>query len=594
MNDKFKKRNWIKNVAIIFLVIMLILTFFSNTIMNYSLPQVATVYVQPGSITAKVRGTGMVEASDPYNVVATEGRKIESVAVSVGQVVQKGDVLFYLEDSESEELKTAQDTLEDLENAYMLAILTGNISSDVFDRVESGEDTSLSDYQEDVQDARDKVDSAQSSVDNHQDKVNDLSNQISVLEVTYVDVSAEQAALKTAQTNLENAQAELAYRQDVYESCASVANGYGISVEEANDAIADKLSIYNDAKANYDVVNNDPSSTDDAKAAAKDEMDAAYEAYIATTYTKTNLELAMNSLYNAQTNLTTAQGLVKNCQTAVDNATKALNDKLGTDNRDTTISNLRHQLVEAQNDLADAQDDLAKAQQGLSDLLSDIQSEINLSSQYEELQEQRALVEELKAKTTDGTVVAPVSGTVLSLYYSAGDTYYSGDTVAVLQDSAKGFTVTFPVTIEQSKKISVGDIAEISNAWYYGDIMASVTAIKPDPSNPQQNRLVQCSLTGDVVAGVNMSLSVGGKSANYDLTVPNSAIREDSNGKFILIVESKSIPLGNRYIATRVDVQVIASDDTQSAISAALYGYEYVITTASKPVEAGKQVRLTE
>ena len=594
MNDKFKKRNWIKNVAIIFLVIMLILTFFSNTIMNYSLPQVATVYVQPGSITAKVRGTGMVEASDPYNVVATEGRKIESVAVSVGQVVQKGDVLFYLEDSESEELKTAQDTLEDLENAYMLAILTGNISSDVFDRVESGEDTSLSDYQEDVQNARDKVDSAQSSVDSHQDKVNDLSNQISVLEVTYVDVSAEQAALKTAQTNLENAQAELAYRQDVYESCASVANGYGISVEEANDAIADKLAIYNDAKANYDVVNNDPSSTDDAKAAAKDEMDAAYEAYIAATYTKTNLELAMNSLYNAQANLTTAQGLVKNCQTAVDNATKALNDKLGTDNRDTTISNLRHQLVEAQNDLADAQDDLAKAQQGLSDLLSDIQSEINLSSQYEELQEQRALVEELKAKTTDGTVVAPVSGTVLSLYYSAGDTYYSGDTVAVLQDSAKGFTVTFPVTIEQSKKISVGDIAEISNAWYYGDIMASVTAIKPDPSNPQQNRLVQCSLTGDVVAGVNMSLSVGGKSANYDLTVPNSAIREDSNGKFILIVESKSSPLGNRYIATRVDVQVIASDDTQSAISAALYGYEYVITTASKPVEAGKQVRLTE
>ena len=594
MNDKFKKRNWIKNVAIIFLIIMLILTFFSNTIMNYSLPQVATVYVQPGSITAKVRGTGMVEASDPYNVVASEGRKIESVAVSVGQVVQKGDVLFYLEDSESEELKAAQDTLDDLENAYMLAILTGNISSDVFDRVESGEDTSLSDYQADVQNARDKVDSAQSSVDSHQDKVNDLSNQISVLEVTYVDVSAEQAALKTAQTNLENAQAELSYRQDVYESCASVANGYGISVEEANDAIADKLAIYNDAKANYDVVNNDPASTDAAKETAKDEMDAAYEAYIAATYTKTNLELAMNSLYNAQANLTTAQGLVKNCQTAVDNATKALNDKLGTDNRDTTISNLRHQLVEAQNDLAEAQDDLAKAQQGLSDLLSDIQSEINLSSQYEELQEQRALVEELKAKTTDGTVVAPVSGTVLSLYYSAGDTYYSGDTVAVLQDSAKGFTVTFPVTIEQSKKISVGDIAEISNAWYYGDIMASVTAIKPDPSNPQQNRLVQCSLTGDVVAGVNMSLSVGGKSANYDLTVPNSAIREDSNGKFILIVESKSSPLGNRYIATRVDVQVIASDDTQSAISAALYGYEYVITTASKPVEAGKQVRLTE
>ena len=54
-----------KNAAIVFLTIMLILTFFSNTIMNYSLPEVATQYVQSGSITAKVRGTGNVEATDP-------------------------------------------------------------------------------------------------------------------------------------------------------------------------------------------------------------------------------------------------------------------------------------------------------------------------------------------------------------------------------------------------------------------------------------------------------------------------------------------------------------------------------------------------
>ena len=52
--------------------------------------------------------------------------------------------------------------------------------------------------------------------------------------------------------------------------------------------------------------------------------------------------------------------------------------------------------------------------------------------------------------------------------------------------------------------------------------------------------------------------------------------------------------MGNRYIATRVDVEVLASDDNNTAISAPLYGYEYVITTSTKPVEAGKQVRLNE
>lgn len=101
-------------------------------------------------------------------------------------------------------------------------------------------------------------------------------------------------------------------------------------------------------------------------------------------------------------------------------------------------------------------------------------------------------------------------------------------------------------------------------------------------------------MSGDVQAGQSLSLSVGQKSQNYDLIVPTSAIREDNNGKFILTVESKSSPLGNRYIATRVDVEVLAQDDTQSAISAALYGYEYVITTSTKPVEAGKQVRLAD
>ena len=38
METNVKKREWVKTVAIIFLAVMLVLTFFSNTIMNHSLP----------------------------------------------------------------------------------------------------------------------------------------------------------------------------------------------------------------------------------------------------------------------------------------------------------------------------------------------------------------------------------------------------------------------------------------------------------------------------------------------------------------------------------------------------------------------------
>ena len=151
------------------------------------------------------------------------------------------------------------------------------------------------------------------------------------------------------------------------------------------------------------------------------------------------------------------------------------------------------------------------------------------------------------------------------------------------------------VTNEQAKKVQVGDNAELQNAWYYDDVQVVLASIKPDPDDPGQKKLLNFDVTGSSLQeGQALNISLGQRSAEYEYVVPNSAVREDNNGKFILIVESKSSPLGNRYIASRVDVEVLASDDNNTAISAGLFGYEYVITTSTKPVEAGKQVRLNE
>ena len=70
------RKDKIKNITIIFLLVMLILTFFSNTIMNYSLVEVSTQQVTSGQITSKVRGSGSVEASESYSVTIEETRKI--------------------------------------------------------------------------------------------------------------------------------------------------------------------------------------------------------------------------------------------------------------------------------------------------------------------------------------------------------------------------------------------------------------------------------------------------------------------------------------------------------------------------------------
>ena len=66
-----------------------------------------------------------------------------------------------------------------------------------------------------------------------------------------------------------------------------------------------------------------------------------------------------------------------------------------------------------------------------------------------------------------------------------------------------------------------------------------------------------------------------------------------ANGYFVLVITVKSSPLSNRYIATRVDVQVLAEDDTNAAVSGLSAG-DFVITTSNRPVESGHQVRMVE
>ena len=81
METKVKRREWVKTAAIVFLSVLLVLTFFSNTIMNHSLPEVAAQYVESGTINARIRGTGTVSANEVYSVTLSQTRKVNSVLV---------------------------------------------------------------------------------------------------------------------------------------------------------------------------------------------------------------------------------------------------------------------------------------------------------------------------------------------------------------------------------------------------------------------------------------------------------------------------------------------------------------------------------
>lgn len=566
-----KKREWVKNAAIVFLIILLILTFFSNTIQNYSLPEVATQYVENGSITAKIRGTGQVESGDPYNVKIKEVREVASVEVKVGDKVEEGQVLCYLTEEDSQELDQAkltlqqnQDALEKAQNAFELQLLTGDYDISIMQN--AGQTDSTSNYlsqiyalKEAIAAATQELATAQAKADEWTEKINAIDRQISITPSNIADVTNETKAVDEARKTL------------------------------------------NTITNNLTTAQNTLTSLDDQIKQERDRLESVSDGDASVLESLTAQRLTANqNVINLQSQQRTAQQRLENAQAALE-AKKASGDTTA------TISNLNQQRAVAQVELAKANDVVAQKTTALdtqktnySKLIKNISDAFGLSTAQDAITDaQEAVnkaqeeVDKLSKEALSGEIKAPISGLITSVNVKSGLETPSDGIVFTMQPEGKGYTMSFSVTNQQAQRLSVGDQAELVNSWRYDDISVTLASIKPDPNNPGQNKLLTFDVTGEsVIAGQTLNVSVGQKSSNYDMTVPNSAIREDSNGKFILIVESKSSPIGTRYIAVRVDVEVLASDDTRSAISGGLYGYEYVITTSTKPVEAGKQVRL--
>lgn len=243
MNEKDgkKRREWVKNAAIIFLTIMLVLTFFSNTIMNYSLPEVATQYVQSGTITAKVRGTGNVEATDPYNIKIEETRVIASVAVKQGDQIEKDQVIYYLEDEQSDELKTAEAELEDLKLTYMKGLFGSNVSSEVISKVANGNVDGFGALQAKVGDMQSRLEAAQTRVKECQDTLNNLTLQSTVNNNnSTINTIDEENQKAQASTDLSNAQTQESNAEAAFNRMKSE------KLESLNHQIKEKQSAISD------------------------------------------------------------------------------------------------------------------------------------------------------------------------------------------------------------------------------------------------------------------------------------------------------------------------------------------------------------
>ena len=655
------KRGWVKNAAIVFLSIMLVLTFFSNTILNRSLPEVAARYVESGTINAKIRGSGTVTAGESYDVVLEQTRKVESVYVHVGDFVNTGDVLFLLSNSDSEELKQAQKALDSMRLAYEKTLLSmdeadyaqenrniqkakealaeaqaellkNTVTTDEIlnaqlalrdaEKVQKELNTALADTEEYLAEASAEYNALEA-------KIEGWEAQLEVLEETIDDYKKQIKSLKNGSGDLEDELAEA--QKDLKkakESYASLRITYGADYDALKEA-AEQIAAGSDVIYQMAAIVKDREAADPQKIAYEklqpvlnqvntlEDKVAEYEALVdgqASVQEQIDklddaCDDAEDELDALEDDLDDAYDTLNDLEREVEGAEfqKAFQEEQVELQAD-TVAQLEEQyndLKAKQNDYESAKDRVESCQDTLDDLTFALaeqkkadgklaaSQQLDLDNALKEIQEQETLVAELQAESVGAEVTANVSGQISSLNVTAGRDAVAGDTLAVIEVVDRGYTVKLPVTNEQSQKVRIGDKADVTNYYWGEQLDVTLTSIITDPSNPGQGKLLVFTLTGDVSSGQNVTLSVGERSANFDAVIPNSALRTDTNGTFVLVLTVKHSPLGNRYIATRVDVNVLAQDDTTAAVSGLSMG-DYVITTSSKPLEAGMQVNMVE
>ena len=535
------KRDWVKNAIIIFLAVLLVLTFFSNTIMNYSLPEVAAQYPQSTTLTTKIRGSGTVESAQSYNVTVQETRTVAAVNVKKGDTIAAGDTLLTLDATESQELQDARTNLATVKLDYEKLKLPKN---------EDGAAAQAASLAQ----AQAAVTKAESDLATAQKYESDLK--------WYQDQEA--SAKSTLATKNQN--------KDYYASLVDNLNSQIGNVENTN---ADYLS----AKKRLE---DDPENED-----LKAEVQRIYDEQIAP-----QLASLTNQLAEAQQNLLNATYAASQAESAYTSAQDATSSFQSSNQDATSVS-------AAQSALQSAKDNLASLQATAKDTedtnaYNDSVAQLDLAAKEQEVKDAEAKVKALEEKTSAASIKSRYAGVVTEVNVAAGDTTTADTPLMVVELTEKGYTLKATVTKEQARTLKEGLQAEITNLWDSGITMTQ-TSITSDKNDPANSRVLTFAVTGDDVSvGQSLSFSVGDKNSSYDLVIPSAAIHTDADGSFVYTVQVKSSPLGNRYTVRKKTVTIVASDDNNSAVSGDLSADDFVITTATVPLEVGTQVRIAE
>ncbi len=588
MADKKKTRRWVIRAIVTFLAVMLLLTFFSNTIMNATIPKVVAEYAQWGnlSFTNSAKGTTVCSNQTDFKAPKSlEGRKIKEISASDYENVAEGQAVITL--YEVEDTSTYDTTVEEYED----------LKKSIYYDSKTPTTDSTKSFKDTVDTAKETVESANKS---------------------YAESKEKDSTIANAQSSLESKQAELTAVEAEIEAASA-------TVEEYETTVASLKSQLERVEKKIEEVKNAPTATPTAEPTATPTSDPSdpsdpttssdptTQTDPTTTEPTTTEPSLPNTLDELEAQKEDLEGQIADAEAVLEDAKSRLSsnsEKKAELNSD--ISDLQSTITSASQllDEDDAKNALDKANKSYSDAQKDLSdAQVNAGINEEKAADAKAKndkklkdyedkIKEMEESINTIDIKSPKTGVMTNIRVNQDDVIHEGDVLFSVMPDWEDIecTVEFNFSTDQAQSFYNGMELECDT---HGIDKVVVISIKPDKTSPRDRRVVKCQVQAETLyPGEEITVIAGQSNKNYDNVVPSSAVITDNSGDFVYALIEKSTPLGTKYTVKKIEVDIEATDGARTAIKAKGDGkldskYQY-ITRSEEPLKDGDRVRLQD
>ena len=345
------------------------------------------------------------------------------------------------------------------------------------------------------------------------------------------------------------------------------------------------------AQQSLDRAKEDYTRTDERTAAAVNEAKASLSAaQTAWDEAAKKLEALKSQTDPAPTEeeLAAARAALEEAEAALSEAKQAVGSAEAS--REDSLLSAKRSMENAESSLAQANEAYSQAQASASLTAQSNAAEAEALRLEKEKNDERidlltSLVE------AHGLVRAPRDTLLTACSLEQGQSCPEGESLQLAKDGSE-LLVQFSLPADQAEKVAVGQTVTVTQGS--ADAEATVRLVE---SNGEEEPGLITAVLPETAAGFNAGTAqaelVFSRTA-YDLCLPVSALRQDSQGSYVLTVEEKKTAFGIILTALRVPVTVLETDSAGqfAAVEGSIGGG--IIVSSTRAVSPGASVRLEE